>query len=99
MVISWYEMTNPMVRNDWYEMVMVRNVHNSLKEFSDDNFIVARMVKIFFYRIEIIVGKGENADYLNFILLLATLFFNYLAEGSWQQDACLLNSHAPVLPH
>ena len=29
MVISWYETTNPMVRNDWYEMVMVRNVHNS----------------------------------------------------------------------
>ena len=44
MVISWHEMTNPMVRNgnfmvrndqsygtnDWYEMVMVRNVHNSI---------------------------------------------------------------------
>ena len=36
MVISWYKMTNPMVRNDqpmvrndWYEMVMVGNVHNS----------------------------------------------------------------------
>ena len=38
MVISWYEMTNPMVRNgnfivrnDWYEMVMVRNVINSIE--------------------------------------------------------------------
>ena len=29
MVISWFEMTNPMVQNDWYEMVMVRNIHNS----------------------------------------------------------------------
>ena len=30
MAISWYEMTNPMVQNDWYEiMVMVQNVHNS----------------------------------------------------------------------
>ena len=25
-VISWYEITNPMLRTDWYETVMVRNV-------------------------------------------------------------------------
>ena len=23
MVISWYEMTNPMVRNDWYEISII----------------------------------------------------------------------------
>ena len=41
---------------------------SKLKAFADDKFIVTQKVKFPCYRVENIVGKGENADYHHFLL-------------------------------
>ena len=45
-----------------------------MKEFEDDNFIVAQMVKFLFDRVENIMGKGENRGYLHFLLQVPLRF-------------------------
>ena len=39
-------MTNPMVRTDWYEMVMVQNVHNSYHEGTKLRVTVRRPARL-----------------------------------------------------
>ena len=45
-------------------------VWTKFKAFADDNSYVSKMVISIFDRVEYTVGKGENADYLHFLLFL-----------------------------
>ena len=49
-----------------------------LKAFADDKLNITQNIKVFFHRIENIVGKEENADYQHFLLFpqcIQKLFF------------------------
>ena len=50
---------------------------SKFKTFTRDKFTVAKMMEYFFEKEENIVGKGENADYQNF-LLFPTIFSSEL---------------------
>ena len=43
---------------------------SKMKVFADDVFNVVMMIISIFYRVENIVGKGENAGYKHFLLFL-----------------------------
>ena len=53
---------------------------NNLKAFTDDNFKEPKIVQFFFDRVENIVGKGENVDFLH-ILISKNVFKRLLSKG------------------
>ena len=59
------------------ELILVNSVPNDkildwtkLKAFADDKLNLPKNLKIVLERVEIIVGKGENAGYQHFLLFL-----------------------------
>ena len=56
--------------------------NDKFKAFADDNLDMAKTEKIFFDRVENIVGKGENAGHQHFLLFPYFFFKNPALSGS-----------------
>ena len=67
----------------------------NFKGFADDMIILAEITRFVFYRIEDIVGKGENAGYQHFLLFPQCFLKGFLPRVVNSCD-CMVNKSSHI---